>query len=86
MAQTAPAAPADALLARRLGLTLAEAAVAQRLAQGDSIAEIAHARDRAEVTVRNQIKAACQKLGVRGQAGLVRSVLLAQTSPDRATG
>ena len=86
VAQSAPEVRADALLARRLGLTLAEAAVAERLAQGDSIAEIAHARDRAEVTIRNQIKAACQKLGVRGQAGLVRSVLLAQTSPDRATG
>lgn len=58
-------------LARRLGLTRTEAEIALMLAEGLSLAEIAEARQTSIHTVRNQVKAALAKTGVRRQSDLV---------------
>lgn len=63
------------LLKRSLGLTTAEADVASGLAAGETLAEIAERRRAGVATVRHQLKAAMQKLGVRRQVDLVRLVL-----------
>lgn len=62
--------PAD-LLRSLYNLTRAEALVVQRVAAGDSIKEIADANENSQSTVRNQLQAAMQKLGVHRQAELV---------------
>lgn len=72
-----PAAPATApaeRLAAGLGLTAAEAGVALALADGRSPGEIAEARDVSVHTVRNQLKSAMGKAGVRRQAEFARRV------------
>lgn len=66
---------APALLQAAFGLTLAEAGVVARLAAGRDIAAIAAERDVGVVTVRNQLKAAQAKMGVRRQAELVSLAL-----------
>jgi DNA-binding CsgD family transcriptional regulator len=58
----------------RLGLTRAEAEVALDLSQGRTPREIADARGRSLVTVRNQIKAAMARVEAGRQADLVLRV------------
>lgn len=66
------------VLAARLGLTQAEAAVVLALAEGRTPTEIAEARGASPHTVRNQIKAALAKCGVRRQSDLVALALRAR--------
>jgi DNA-binding CsgD family transcriptional regulator len=76
---TAPETPQGAtVLAARLGLTQAEAEVVLALAEGRTPAEIAEARAASPHTVRNQIKAALAKCGVRRQSDLVALALRAR--------
>jgi DNA-binding CsgD family transcriptional regulator len=76
----AAAPPGDArALAARFGLTLREAEVALALAGGATAGDIARAAGLSVHTVRNQIKAALAKTGMRRQADLVRLLL----APDR---
>jgi DNA-binding CsgD family transcriptional regulator len=69
-------APEDELarLCRRHGFTRAEGEVVLALSAGLSPAEVAEARAASIHTVRNQIKSAMAKAGVRRQGDLVRSV------------
>ena len=66
---------ATELLPALFGLSAAEAAVAARLAAGASLEQIAEERDVQLITVRNQLKSALGKFGVRRQAELVSIVL-----------
>lgn len=69
------AAPKDPLrLQRAFGLTLAEADVALRLADGQSLGLIADSRSVTLGTVRSQMQAIYQKMGVHRQAELVVAV------------
>lgn len=68
------AADREGKLAATLRLTPAEAAVVVGLADGLGLGEIAEARRLSIHTVRNQLKAAMAKAGVRRQAELVRTV------------
>lgn len=68
---------ATELLPALFGLSAAEAAVAARLAAGASLEQIAEERDVRLITVRNQLKSALGKFGVRRQAELVSIVLRA---------
>ena len=61
-------------LARRFGLTRAEAAVALALADGLTAAEIAERRGASVHTVRNQVKSALAKTESRRQSDLARLV------------
>lgn len=70
-----------ALLRSQFGLTQGEAVISLALSEGKSPAEIAEDRDVSIHTVRNQIKSAMGKLGVRRQAELVREVLRACIVP-----
>jgi DNA-binding CsgD family transcriptional regulator len=72
-------------LQRLFGLTPAEAAVAQQLGEGLSLAEIAEVRGVAVETVRWQLKALAAKLGCSKQheiAGLVRSIIPIRLNPE----
>lgn len=62
-------------LMKLLGLTSTEAALALRLAQGNSLVEAAQALSLTEQTVRTYSKQIFAKTGTRGQADLVRLVL-----------
>jgi DNA-binding CsgD family transcriptional regulator len=62
------------LLQRAYGLTPAEARVADAIADGLSLAEIAERFGVARGTVKNQLKEVFAKVGVRRQAELVRAV------------
>lgn len=64
-----------ALLARVYGLTAAETQVAESLADGHSVAQIAELRKASVHTVRNQLKAAMTKCHVTRQGDLIRLVL-----------
>jgi DNA-binding CsgD family transcriptional regulator len=66
------------VLAKRLGLSLAEAEVANLIAEGRSAAEIADERGASMHTVRNQIKAALAKTSCRRQSELVALVAQAR--------
>jgi DNA-binding CsgD family transcriptional regulator len=65
-------------LAGRLGLTRAEAEVALALADGLTPSEVAEARRASLHTVKNQIKAALGKCGLRRQSELVALVVRAR--------
>jgi DNA-binding CsgD family transcriptional regulator len=69
-----PEVPLDRLM-RLYGLTQAEARLAQQLAAGHDLKEIAAATHRTMNTVRTQLKQAFQKTGTSRQAQLVRLVL-----------
>jgi DNA-binding CsgD family transcriptional regulator len=58
------------LIMKTLGLTESEAAVAQCITDGQTPAEIAHARQTSIHTIRNQLKSALSKTGTRRQAAL----------------
>lgn len=70
--------PPPELIARALGLTLAEARVAGLLASGLALKEVAHRLTVSEHTARNQLKSALHKSGATRQLELVRLVLLLQ--------
>lgn len=70
------AAPSVLALQRELGLTHTEARVAMRLAEGRTVEEIGRALGIRGSTVRSHLKAAYSKTGARGQAELVRLVLV----------
>jgi DNA-binding CsgD family transcriptional regulator len=63
-------------LVDRYGLTFAEASLAMRLVQGESIAEAAAALGITEHTARTHLKRVFAKTGTMRQAELVREVLL----------
>jgi DNA-binding CsgD family transcriptional regulator len=63
------------------GLTQSEASVAERLAAGLTLDEIADERAVSIHTVRNQVKSAMSRLGVRRQSDLVRTVMEARAAP-----
>jgi DNA-binding CsgD family transcriptional regulator len=69
-----PEVPLDRLM-RLYGLTQAEARLAQQLAAGHDLKDIAAATHRTMNTVRTQLKQAFQKTGTSRQAQLVRLVL-----------
>ena len=64
-----------ATLARRFGLTPAEAQLLSRLVEGDSIADHAHDRDVSIDTIRSHLKQLFAKTGQRRQSDLIRLVL-----------
>ncbi len=70
-------APADLVsrVSRNLGLSSREAQVAVQLAEGQRVTDIAQRHEVSVHTVRNQLKSAKAKLGVRRQTQLVRRVL-----------
>lgn len=73
----------DALrLQRRLGLTLAEAKVADRLASGEDLTSIATALHVTRETVRTHLKRTYSKTGTRRQAELVALVLRVARDDD----
>lgn len=78
------AAPSVLALQRRHALTLSEARVATRLADGRSVNEIARVLGIRVSTVRSHLKAAYAKTRTRGQAELVRLVLTGEGRSDRA--
>ena len=63
-------------VADRLGLTPAEGHVAAMLADGRRVRDIAHAMGSSRATVWSHLKRSYVKLGISGQARLVREVLL----------
>ena len=63
-------AGATGLIMKTLGLTSSEAAVAQGITDGQTLAEIAHARQTSIHTIRNQLKSALSKTGTRRQSEL----------------
>lgn len=63
-------------VADRLGLTLAEAAVALAIAEGATLAEVAAERGVSLHTVRNQLKSALSKTGAGRQSDLVRILVM----------
>ena len=74
----------EEMLAEAFGLTHAEAAVAARIWEGDSVAEAAQALAVSPNTVKTHLKVVFEKAGVDRQAGLVRRIamLLADTGRD----
>lgn len=68
-----PLIPA-AMLQDLFGLTAAEAAIAQGLAAGKSIATLSGQTGRSEHTLKTQLKAVLGKVGVNRQADLVRTM------------
>lgn len=74
-----PAQPRLALvgsLVQLFGLTVAEARVAMAIANGLSVTETAQTQQVSKNTIRSHLGSIYSKLGVSGQAGLVRSVLI----------
>ena len=63
------------LVAKALGLTLAESQIAVWLAEGRTVREIATATGRTVATVRYHLHQIAQKRGVSRQADLIRLVL-----------
>jgi DNA-binding CsgD family transcriptional regulator len=61
-------------LANEFGLTPAETDIVMRLNSGENTRAIADARESSIHTVRNQLKTAMTKLGVRRQVDVVRLV------------
>ena len=70
------------VVATTLGVTQAESEVAVALAAGHSVRAIAQATGRQANTVRYQLKQVYHKLGLSGQADLVRVVLSLAGVPD----
>ncbi|HEX6603854.1 MAG TPA: helix-turn-helix transcriptional regulator [Sphingomicrobium sp.] len=66
--------PVEELIAEGLGLTQAEAAVAARVWEGDSVAEAAERLGVSPNTVKTHLKAVFEKTGVERQAALVRKI------------
>lgn len=66
--------PVDELIAEGLGLSPAEAAVAARIWEGDSIGEAAECLGLSPNTVKTHLKAVFEKAGVERQARLVRRI------------
>ncbi len=66
--------PDLATVLRMVGLTAAQARVAGLIADGGSIAEVAARLGITEATVRTTLKHLCARLGLKGQADLVRLV------------
>ena len=64
-------------VAATLGLTLSEGRIAARLAEGQSVREVAHALGRPEYAVRWVLRRIFRKQGITRQAELVRLVLQA---------
>lgn len=77
----ARAADEVGVIARRLGLTRAEAEVALALDEGLTVAEIAAARAVSVHTVRSQVKEALGKTGHHRQADLIRAVERLKRNP-----
>ena len=76
--------PRDAVqghLKREYGLTDAEADVALRLADGETISSISDARQSVTSTVRTQVKEIFSKMGAKRQADVVRAVVAAYFQP-----
>lgn len=71
LSRRTPPAPAAALYAELFDLTMAEAQIAEQLAQGDDLAVIAERRGASVATVRTQLKALFAKTGTRRQGELV---------------
>lgn len=67
-------APVEELIAEGLGLTHAEAAVAARIWEGESVSEAAEFLRVSPNTVKTHLKAVFEKTGVDRQAGLVRKI------------
>ena len=76
-----PEVPLDRLM-RLYGLTRAEARLAQQLAGGLDLKEIAATTHRTLNTLRSQLKQVFQKTGTSRQAQLVRLVLLMEEIPN----
>ena len=74
-------APSATLIQGLFDLTAAEARIARRLGNGETISEIASSSNTSELTVRTQLKAVFAKNGVARQADLVG--LLATINPVR---
>lgn len=72
---TAPDAPTADLLSGLFDLSVAEASVARAIASGQSLQEIAWAREVSLETVRTQLKGVLAKTGTRRQIDLVRLLL-----------
>lgn len=66
--------PVDGVIAEALGLSQAEAAVAARIWEGDSIGEAASRLRVSPNTVKTHLKAVFEKAGVDRQAALVRRI------------
>lgn len=66
--------PVEEVIAEGLGLSQAEAAVAARIWEGDSIGEAASALGLSPNTVKTHLKAVFEKAGVDRQAALVRRI------------
>ncbi|MCB1470422.1 MAG: helix-turn-helix transcriptional regulator [Rhizobiaceae bacterium] len=66
---------AASCLASRYGLTPCEVRTALAVVKGQNTAEVAGERGLSVHTVRNQLKSALSKLGVRRQADLVRVIM-----------
>jgi DNA-binding CsgD family transcriptional regulator len=75
------AAPSGARLQALFGLTNAEAALAQGLADGKRLTEIAAARRVSIETVRTQLRSLFRKTGATRQPDLVRILLAARDKP-----
>lgn len=69
-----PRADARSLLRRAYGFSAAEAAVAEGVARGEKLGDLAERRGASIETVRNQLKAAFAKAGVESQAELAAVV------------
>jgi DNA-binding CsgD family transcriptional regulator len=67
------------LLQRLFGLTRAEAAVTEKIAAGETLAEAASALMISQQTARTQLKAVFRKTNTRRQAELVKLVLSTPT-------
>ena len=74
----------ESLLARKYGLTPAEATVALGIAQGHSPRQISEKRQVSVHTVRNQLKSAMSKCSVRRQTELAAVVVRLWGKPARA--
>jgi DNA-binding CsgD family transcriptional regulator len=68
------AQPVEELIAEGLGLSQAEAAVAARIWDGESVSQAAHGLGVSPNTVKTHLKAIFEKTGVERQAGLVRRI------------
>jgi DNA-binding CsgD family transcriptional regulator len=66
----------EEMLSDAFGLSHAEAAVAARIWQGDSVSEAANALSISPNTVKTHLKVVFEKMGVDRQAGLVRKIAM----------
>ena len=72
------------MLSDAFGLSHAEAAVAARIWQGDSVSEAANALSISPNTVKTHLKVVFEKIGVDRQAGLVRKIAMLLAGTGRA--